>query len=564
MITGMTPWITLLLGVLLTLPPAACCAEAPARGDSVMVASAHPLATSAGLEILRQGGNAVDAAIAVAFALAVCEPYSSGIGGGGFAILFDAANGRVQSLDCRETAPASATRDMYLIDGEPDAELSCYGPRSVAVPGMVRGMWDLHQVAGSLAWQRLLAPAIRLAGGGIPVSPMLRERIRGKAERFDEAARSIFMPGGAVPPVGAVLRQRDLERTLGAIATHGPDAFYRGPVATAIVRACADAHGGVSLSDLAAYRPHWREPVRGRYRHLEVVSMAPPSSGGVHLVQMLNILEGFDLQTPGYGSAAAWHLMTEAMRFAYADRSRFLGDTDFVDVPVKRLTARSYADSLRGRISPDRAIARGQIQGVAMEAAESDETTHLSVVDGQGNAVAATLTINLTFGSGLVAPGTGILLNNEMDDFVAAPGRPNAFGLVGGEANSIAPGKRPLSSMTPTLLLDGGRVVMVTGTPGGSKIITTTLQTVVHVVDFEMDALQAVSVPRIHHQWFPRMLYHEPYGVSPDTGRRLSELGHRLKERSPMCNAQVIVVDPETGVRFGASDPRGMGLSAGY
>ena len=538
--------------------------EAPATGDSCLVVTAHPAATRAGLAILEQGGNAVDAAVGAAFALAVCEPYSSGLGGGGFLVTFAAATGRVRAMDARETAPLSARRDMYLVDGRADPRLSRFGPLAVGVPGLVRGLRELHQQEGNLAWSEVLAPARRLAAEGIVVSPMLRDRIILAEPRFNQAAREIFMPGGRVPRVGDILVQADLARTLEEIATGGADAFYAGRVAGSIAATASSAGRGVSRQDLAAYRPRWREPITGNYRGLTVVSMPPPSSGGVHLVQMLNILDGFDLSACGFGSACACHLLAEAMKFAYADRSLYLGDSDFVPVPVRRLTSRSYADSLRGLISPDRAYPEDLIEGAPVQPFESHETTHLSVIDGRGNAVAATLTINLTFGSGLVAPGTGIVLNDEMDDFAAAPGQPNAFGLVGAEANSIAPGKRPLSSMTPTIVLQDGRVRMVTGAPGGAKIITTTLQTIVNVVDFGMNALQAVAAPRIHHQWYPPLLYYEHFGLSPDTLAKLQGQGYVLEERSPMCNAQVIVVDPETGVRSGASDPRGMGTAAGF
>lgn len=554
----------LLAGLLLTLASSAEADDAPLTGASCMVVAAHPLAAQAGADILARGGNAVDAAVAVALALAVCEPYSSGLGGGGFLVTFNSATGQVAALDARETAPLSAHRDMYLVNGRPDADLSCYGPRSVAVPGLVRGLWELHEKAGSLPWADLVEPARILAAEGFPVSPMLRDRIASAEPQFNHAARTIFLPGGVVPAVGYLLVQPDLAGTLAALAVQGPGAFYTGPVARALAAAASDDGQGLTLADLADYRPRWRDPIQGRYRGLTIVSMPPPSSGGVVLVQMLNILEGFDLRSAGFGSAAAIHPLTEAMKFAYADRSLYLGDDDFVPVPVARLLSRARADSLRGLIDPQRAYPENFIVGAPLDPHESSETTHLSVVDAQGNAVAATLTINLTFGSGLVAGGTGVVLNDEMDDFVAAPGLPNAFGLVGGEANSIAPGKRPLSSMTPTIILQDGKVRMVTGAPGGSRIITTTLQTIVNVIDHDMDARQAVAAPRIHHQWFPALLYFERFGLSPDTARLLESMGHHPTPRGFMCNAQIIVVDPTTGIRSGASDPRGMGTAVGF
>jgi gamma-glutamyltranspeptidase / glutathione hydrolase len=544
--------------ILVLLSSSTWAAEAPAIGDSCMVVSAHPAATQLGIRVLRQGGNAVDAAVAVSFSLAGCEPYSSGLGGGGFFVHFDSKTKLVKTLDARETAPASAHRDMYLVDGKPDPKLSRGGPLAVGVPGLVAGLWELHQKGGKLPWPDLVRAAAQTVKT-IEVSPMLNYRLSYKSEYFNEAARLVFLPDGKLPRVGSTLGQDDLFATMQSVAEFGPDAFYQGPVAEAMVSVSS-----LTLDDLASYLPRWRPPVRGSYRGLDVYSMAPPSSGGIHLVQMLNILEPFDLQKAGFGSTASVHLLAEAMKFAYADRSRFLGDSDFVDVPVKRLTSRSHADSLGGLISLDTAYPERLILGADLVDDESLETTHLSIVDTEGNAVAATLTINLTFGSCLMAPGTGVLMNNEMDDFVAAPGTPNAFGLVGGEANSVAPGKRPLSSMTPTIIVHDGKVRMVTGAPGGSKIITTTLQTIINVVDHRMDALQAVTAPRVHHQWYPRRLYFEEFGLSPDTRRMLETMGHSLESRGPICNAQIIVVNPESGLRQGASDPRGMGRASGF
>jgi gamma-glutamyltranspeptidase/glutathione hydrolase len=470
---------------------------------------------------------------------------------------YDAAADTVWALDGRETAPAAATRDMYLTrDGIAEPALSTSGALAVAVPGLVRGLGAVHERGGRLPWPAVLEAAIVLARDGFPVSPLLHERIAAHRGRLDPAARRVFLPEGEVPRPGTILYQTDLAGTLEAIARDGPDAFYVGPI--------ADALGILTVADLAAYRPVWRRAIHGRYRGREIWSMPPPSSGGVHLIEMLNILEGFDLAAAGYGSAAAWHPMIEAMKFAFADRSYYLGDPDFVAVPVARLTSRAYADSLRALIRPDAALPAAAIGGGTSVPPEGRDTTHLSVVDADGNAVAATLTINLGFGSGLLAAGTGVLLNDEMDDFAAAPGQPNAFGLLGGEANSIAGGKRPLSSMTPTIVVAGGRVVLVSGSPGGSRIITTTLQTLIHVIDFGMDAQSAVGAPRIHHQWYPPEVYYEAYGMSPDTRALLTARGHVLEQHQPLGNAQLIVVDPATTVRYGASDPRGAGAAAGY
>ncbi len=549
---------------LLSIPTMVQATEKAAVGDSCMVVSAHPQATELGLAMLRHGGNAVDAAVAVSLALAGCEPYSSGLGGGGFFVFFDPVSGDVKTLDARETAPQSAHHDMYLVDGKPDSQLSCDGPLASGVPGLVAGLWELHQSGGQLPWSELVLAAAEVVRV-LEVSPMLHRRIILKSEYFNDAARKVFLPQGQVPEIGSSLTQSDLYSTFQAIAANGPQAFYHGRIAEAMVRVSQTANGsGLTLQDLASYRTRWRKAIHGRYRGLDIFSMAPPSSGGVHLVQMLNILEPFDLKEAGFGSATSVHWLAESMKFAYADRSLFLGDTDFVAVPIDRLVSRSRADSLRSLLDANQAYPEKLIVGAPLQDLESTETTHLSIIDAQGMAVAATLTINLTFGSCRMAAGTGILMNNEMDDFVAAPGTPNAFGLVGAEANSIAPGKRPLSSMTPTIVLQEGSVRMITGSPGGAKIITTTLQTIINVVDHGMDALQAVSAARVHHQWFPRILYFEKYGLSPDTRRVLESKGHRLVERSPMCNAQIIVVDPETGMRQGASDPRGMGQASGF
>jgi gamma-glutamyltranspeptidase/glutathione hydrolase len=540
--------------------------EAPAVGASCMAVTAHPLATEAAVSVLRDGGNAVDAVIAAAFTLAVVEPYASGLGGGGFVVGWLAPRAAAFALDCRETAPAAATRNMFLAsDGTVDLSRSQSGGLAVAVPGLVRGLWDLHVRHGRLPWPRLLADATRLARDGFPVTAPLVSRILEDEARLDSGLRALLLPGGRPPAEDTLLRQPDLARTLARIAAEGPEAFYAGEVADRLVATVRDAGGLLTRDDLAGYVSVWREPVVGTYRGLQVVSMPPPSSGGVLLLEMLNVLEGFDLAAGGYGSAVVWHPMLEAMKFAYADRSRFLGDADFVPVPVTRLTSRAYADSLRARIRPDRAIPPEQITGAAAVLPEPGHTTHVSVVDVEGNAAAATLTINLTFGAGLLAEGTGVILNDEMDDFVAAPGVPNAFGLLGGDANAVAPGKRPLSSMTPTIVLDADRrVLLVTGSPSGSRIITTVLQTVVNVVDFGMDALTAVRVPRVHHQWSPPTAFYEAYGLAPETRARLEALGHTFAERPAIGLAQLIVRDREAGVWTGASDPRGAGLAKGF
>jgi len=558
--------LPLILAVLLVGPVLCMALDVPAVGSHAMVVTASPHATEAALGVLEAGGTAADAIITAALVVAVTEPYSSGLGGGGFVVGWQADVDEAWTLDCRETAPAGASHDMFLDqDGLVVPGLSRTGALSVAVPGLVRGLWDLHQRHGRLPWGRLVEPARDLARDGFVVHEMLAQRLadhHGRG-RFDEAMQAVFCPGGEPLRRGQLCRQVDLAGTLGSIAEHGPDAFYGGPVAQAMAGAVQDGGGVLTVDDLADYQAVWRDPVCGSYRGREIIGMGPPSSGGVHVIQMLHMLEPYDLTASGYGSARTNHLLLETMKLAFADRSRFLGDPDHVDVPVDWLIGRARVDELRGRIQPDVALRSEDIEG-APRVPEGEHTTHMSVVDAQGNAAAATLTINLSFGAGMIASGTGVILNDEMDDFAAAPGTPNAFGLVQGEQNAVAPGRRPLSSMSPTIVLQDGNVVMVTGSPGGSKIITGTLQSIIHVIDFGMDARQAVSVPRIHHQWLPDKAYCEFYGVSPDTRKRLEALGHAVTPRSPMGNLQTIVRDPETGRWQGASDPRGMGLAAGY
>ncbi len=527
-----------------------------------MVATAHPLATRAAVEVLCDGGNAADAAVAAAFALAVVEPYSSGLGGGGF-LVAHLADGTDLALDARETAPAAAHRDMFLRDGIADAGLSRDGALAVATPGLVRGLETFHRRCGRLPWARLVAPAAALARDGFPADSLLCARLRENATRLDDAARAVFLPRGAAPVAGDTLRQPDLARTLLAIRDRGADAFHTGDLAASIAGAVARAGGVLSADDLAGYRPVWREPLRGRYRDCEVVAMPPPSSGGVLLIAMLNLLEPYELGAMPRDGAALAHLLAEAMSFAFADRSRWLGDPDAVAIPVGWLTSRARADSLRTLIRSDAVVPWQSLGGAAVVAPGPDHTTHLSVVDAEGAAVAATLTINLGFGAGMMAPGTGVVLNDEMDDFAAAPGAPNAFGLPGGEANAVGAGRRPLSSMTPTILLRGGRVALVTGSPGGSRIITTTLQTVVNVVDFGMDAAGAVARPRLHQQWWPPVLYVEPGAVGAAALDTLAAIGHVLATVPALGNAQVVTVDPVSGVVRGASDPRGVGAAAG-
>ena len=532
-----------------------------------MVSSQERRASAVGVEILKRGGNAVDAAVAVGFALAVTLPRAGNLGGGGFMLVHLAKSNETIAIDYRETAPAAATRDMFLgPDGKPDPAKSRDSGLSVGVPGTVRGLALAHQKYGSgkLSFAALIEPAIRLAREGIEVEDDLADSLPGAVAKFQRhpASAMIFLKDGKPLAVGDRLVQTDLAATLEEIATGGPDRFYSGRIAAAIASSVKAAGGVMTEADLAAYRAVIRAPVTGSYRGYEIASMPPPSSGGVHLVQILNILEGFDLAGFGAGSAETLHRMAEAMKPAYADRATFLGDPDRVKVPVKGLTSKKYAETLRAAIDANRARRADEVKAGDPLPYESDQTTHFSVVDAEGNAVANTYTLNFSFGMGMVAPGTGVLMNNEMDDFSAKAGALNAYGLVGGDTNSVHPGARPLSSMTPTILFKDGKPFLVTGSPGGSRIITTVLQVVVNVVDFGMNIAEAVAAPRIHHQWKPDALVVE-HGLSPDTLKLLLDKGHRVQPGRTSGSANSIMVT-KAGLQ-GASDPRQRGTAAlGY
>jgi len=533
-----------------------------------MVSAQEAEATKIGLGVLQAGGNAVDAAVSVALALAVSLPRAGNIGGGGFMIVHDAASGETAAIDYRETAPSAATRDMFLgADGEADAKLSRFHGLAVGVPGTLAGLALALEKYGTLTLAQALAPAIRLAEEGLVVSVDLADSLKGLEKRLKQwpsSASVFFKPDGSFFEPGDILRQPDLAASLRLIAEQGPGALYRGPLGEKIVAAVVAAGGVMSMDDLAAYEAKVRAPVTGTYRGYEIVSMPPPSSGGAHIVQILNILEGFPISWTGANSAETIHLMAEAMRLAYADRSEYLGDSDFVDVPLKGLTSKAYAAALRGKIDRHRATPSSMVKPGKPQPYESDQTTHFSVVDKDGNAVSSTYTINFSYGSGLVAEGTGILLNNEMDDFSAKPGVPNAYGLIGGDANAVEPGKRPLSSMSPTIVLKDGKPFLVTGSPGGARIITTTLQVIMNVIDHGMNVAEASAAPRIHHQWLPDQLRVEE-GLSPDTTALLRARGHDVSVQEAMGATQSIMIDPETGFRLGASDPRRAGaLTVGY
>lgn len=546
-----------------------------------MVASVHELASDAGVEIMQQGGNAVDAAVATGLALAVVFPFAGNLGGGGFMVihLADATPGgpgRQVVIDYRETAPAAATRDMYL---GPDGNVltgegsSTVGWRAGGVPGTVAGFALALEKYGSgrVTWAQVCEPARRLAAEGHRVSQGTAQNLRAWEKllgRFPESRR-IYLKDGAYWEPGERWIQADLGETLARLQRHGPREFYTGETARRIAAAMA-AHGGtITAADLAAYRPVEREPLRGTYRGHTIVTMPPPSSGGIALLQMLALLEPHDVGALGPNSAAKYHLFAEVMKRAFRDRAEYLGDPAYVDVPVARLLEPAYLAQRMRTFSPDRATPAADVPpglgpfdpAALRRRAEANETTHFSVVDAAGNAVANTYTLNGAYGSGVTIPGTGILLNNEMDDFTSKPGTPNMFGLLQGEANAIAPGKRPLSSMTPTLVFRDGQLLLVTGSPGGPTIINTVLQIITNVIDHRMPVMTAVEAPRIHHQWMPDVVTHERFGMSPDTQALLRAKGHTLRERQSYEGAyqgdgETVALDPATGLRLGAADPR--------
>lgn len=531
-------------------------AAQPVRARDGMVVAQDRLAATVGADVLREGGNAIDAAVATAFALAVTHPAAGNLGGGGF-LLYRAAAGAADAYDFRETAPAAASARMFLRNGRYDSTLHHDGYLSVGVPGTVAGLHLAWREHGRLAWDRLVAPAIALARDGFVVSDGLARSLRAVLPSMKDHPASLaqFSKNGTPYDAGDVLRQPDLARTLESIAAHGPAGFYQGAVAGLIERDMA-AHGGlITRADLEAYTPRKRVPLAGTYRGFSVLSMPPVSSGGVGLLEQLNILEGYDLRASGFGSAATVHLLTEAMRRSFADRARYLGDPDFnPDMPVARLISKDHAAGLRRTITPGRA---SKSSPATFEwPAESDETTHVSVVDAARNAVSLTYTLENSYGAKIVAPGTGFLLNDEMGDFNPAPGLTTAEGLIGTAPNLVAPGKRMLSSMTPTILSRDGRLFMVTGSPGGRTIINAVLQTIVNVVDHGMNARQAVDAPRLHHQWLPDTTLYERWGLSPDTVALLKGMGHALEPIGSIGLTEVIVVDAKENLLEGAADHR--------
>lgn len=553
----------------------------PKRAKHAMVASVHQLASQAGVDVMKRGGNAVDAAVATAFVLAVVHPQAGNIGGGGF-LLVRNARGDTHFVDYREKAPAAATRDMFVGPaGKVIADASLVGYRSIAVPGSVAGMYYAHKKWGKLKWATLLQPAIRLARSGFRVSQEDAEAFRDPdyKELADfPASKKIFLKNGKDYEQGELLRQPQLARTLTRLAADSME-FYKGRMAREIARFLAKNGGLVTEKDLAGYEVKERRPVRGFYRGYEIVAAPPPSSGGIVLIETLNILEGYDLAKLGYRSADSIHVTAEALRRSFYDRAAFLGDSDFANVPVAQLIDKKYAEAWRATIDPTRAtpsadLKRPPFQGLDVSASlrpvpvrESDHTTHISVVDPKGNAVALTTTLNDGFGSRVTHPTLGFLFNDQMDDFTSAPGVPNTYGLIQGEANAIAPGKRPLSAMSPTIVLKDGKLFMVVGSPGGPRIISSVLNTLTGVLDHGLAIQQAVAAPRFHHQWLPDEIKIERFGFSADTLRLLQARGHTLaypRTGDYWSDVEAIMVDPKTGELLGATDPRGNGKAIGY
>lgn len=539
----------------------------PVKAKHAMVVTLEPLAADVGIKVLKEGGNAVDAAVAVGFALAVTHPYAGNIGGGGF-MLVRMANGRTEFIDFREEAPLAASHDMYLDkDGQPTRE-SIVGWRSSGVPGSVAGFDYAHKKFGTKPWAQLLAPAVTLARDGFVVDDHFANQLKTRHLSADPESKRIFQRDGDFYKAGDTIKQPELAATLQRIATSGAREFYEGETARKFAEAMNANHGLVTLADLKAYKAIGRKPIEGTYKGYEIISSPPPSAGGIGLLQMMGMLDGTHYDTDGPDSAKAVHYEAEAMRRFYADRSEYLGDPAFYNVPVTALLDPAYIAKRRATIDPNHetpsdvvepGLPRSESAGLRWR--ESNQTTHYDILDAQGNAVAVTYTLNGGFGNGITVPGLGFLLNNEMDDFVAKPGSPNMFGLVGGEANSIAPGKRPVSSMTPTIITRGGKVFMVVGAPGGSRITTGVMEVILDVIDFHMNPQDAVDLPRFHEQWRPDYLYLQR-GFNPMAERELVAMGYQVRPTDGV--AEVVALVDDNGTLEGGVEPNYHGKVAGY
>ena len=537
--------------------------ETPVISTQGMVATQDAIASRIGAQILADGGNAVDAAVAVGFALAVAHQSAGNLGGGGFMMVYLAQEDKTIAIDYREVAPLAAFRDMYLdADGNVDNEVARFSRASSGVPGTVAGMYHALTNYGTMTWQQVMAPAIKLAAEGFHMPYDFSSQLRSKRDRFSAspAAMEVYYHADGEPIApNELFIQDDLAATLRLIASEGPDVFYKGKIADQIVAEMQRGNGYITLEDLANYRVREREPVHGTYRGYEIVSMPPPSSGGLHIIQMLNVLENFDLASMGAGSANAYHVIAEAMRYAYADRAVHLGDPDFYDVPVKWITSKEYGAELASQIDMDHARPSSEVSAGTPMPHDSPNTTHYSIADKAGNVVANTYTLNLSYGSAIMVTGAGFLLNNQMDDFSSKIGAMNAFRLLGNEANAIEAGKVPLSSMSPTIVFKNGVPFMLSGGAGGSQIISATIQNIINVIDFDMNIAEAVHAPRIHQQWKPDKLYLQP-GISPDTQALLRQKGHELSVWEYFGRTASLTI--ENGVFFGVADPRAIGGSA--
>jgi gamma-glutamyltranspeptidase/glutathione hydrolase len=571
--------ISLILALLLSFtspPPSALSASRPpVRGKQGMVSSVSEIASQIGVDILKRGGNAVDAAVAVGLALAVVWPSAGNLGGGGFMVI-RLADGKATAIDYREMAPAAAHRNVYLDEkGDYINGSSTYGHRAAGVPGTVAGLAYALEKYGKMSWADVAGPARKLAADGFPVWYQLERSLKNASDglsRYPETKR-IFLRGGYPYETGEIFKQPELAAVFERMIKDGPSEFYQGETARLIEASMKLAGNGkpwMTVEDLKNYKPVEREPLRSKYRGHQIITMPPPSSGGVALIEMLNILERYDLKSMGAGSSQAIHLMAEAMRRAFADRAHYLGDSDFVKVPVAGLTSRKYADKLARTIDLTRASESRKIAHGDPLPHESEETTHFTVVDKDGNVVSNTYTINDSFGNKITVEGAGFLLNNEMDDFAAKPGSPNLYRLIQGEANAVAARKRPLSAMTPTIVLKYGKLWFAIGSPGGPTIINTVMQIIINIIDHGMNIQQAIDYPRVHHQWMPDEIRYEPFGLSPDTINKLKEMGHIVNLNQVngrpryMGDVEAIMIEDRTAVRLGGSDPRLDGHSVGY
>lgn len=529
------------------------------RTGTGLVLSSHELANKIGKEVLDKGGNAIDAAVAVGYALAVVHPAAGNIGGGGFAVIH-LANGENTTLDFREMAPLKASRDMYLDSkGEIIKDASTIGYLAAGVPGTVKGMSAMLDRYGTMKLKDLMAPAIKLAEKGYLINDRQEQTMLEAKDMFKEfpnSSKYFLKKDGSTYKSGDLFVQKDLAKTLKLIAKEGPDAFYKGKIADLIAADMAKNKGIITKEDLAQYQAIWRKPVEGTYRGYDIISMSPPSSGGAHIIEILNIMENANIENLGFASSKTLHIMAEAMRQAYADRSEYMGDPDFVKIPLDKLTSKEYAKEIYAKIPKDKALPSSKVKPGLGQIHEGHNTTHYSVLDSKGNAVSITYTINASYGSGATVEGAGFLLNDEMDDFSIKPGVPNLYGLVGGEANAIEPKKRPLSSMSPTIILKDGKVFMVVGSPGGSRIITTVLQVISNVIDHKMDISTAVESPRFHMQWLPDEIRTEPFGIIKDVQNNLEKMGYKITKEPYMGDVNAIMVDPKTGKIIGSMDTR--------